>query len=468
MNKVLMFSAVSFAPLTLLSANEKSEPNVLVIVLDDAGYNDFGFMGSKDIKTPEIDKLCSQGIKLTDAHVTASVSGPSRAGILSGRYQQRFGYECNLGAKGGLGLDELTMADVFKQKGYATACIGKWHQGNTEEYHPNRRGFDHFYGFISGHRSYFYNPKGSDKPGNSQNLQFNGVQQHFDGYLTDVLADNASDFISNNNDKPFFMYLAFNAVHTPMQATEEDLDRFKGHPRQMLAAMSWAVDRAIGKIIAELEEKKQLDNTLIFFLSDNGGAYSNLSCNYPLKGNKGYKFEGGIRVPFFVVWKNQLKGNQTFNGLTSSLDIFATAVTAAGVDVNSLKNKLDGVDLLPYLKGNLKGNPHDKLFWRKDQMAAARIGSYKLIRINGVGERMYDLSSDIGEMVDLSSKNNDMFDELNNELCNWEKGVMKPLWTEGVKWETVVREAHRDMMNNKKVRYFNPKQLPEDFLKCKN
>lgn len=462
--KIVTMGSVALLTATALQAKEKINPNVLVILLDDAGYNDFGFMGSKDIKTPEIDRLCSQGVRFTDAHVSASVSGPSRAGILSGRYQQRFGYECNLGNSGGLSLDETTIADVFKQRGYATACIGKWHQGNGPAYHPNKRGFDHFYGFISGHRSYFYNPKGSDKPGSTQNLQLNGKQKAFDGYLTDVLADDASLFIANN-DKPFFMYLAFNAVHTPMQATQQDLERFRGHPRQMLAAMTWALDRAIGKVVAELEKTGKMDNTLIFFLSDNGGAYNNQSSNYPLKGNKGYKFEGGMRVPFFMVWKKQVKENRTFEGLTSSLDIFATAVTAAGFDVNTLVNKLDGVNLLPYLQEDIKKAPHDKLFWRKDQMAAARVGQYKLIRANGAGERVYDLFSDLGETVDLQDEKKEVYEQLRKELSFWEEGMIKPLWTEGVKWDTVVREAHRDLMNNREVRYNNPSKLPADLLK---
>ena len=180
------------------------------------------------------------------------------------------------------------------------------------------------------------------------------------------------------------MYLAFNAVHTPLQATQEDLARFKGHPRQLLAAMTWAVDRAIGKGINFLEASGQIDNTLVFFLSDNGGAHDNQSSNYPLKGFKGNKYEGGIHVPYFVVWKNHLQENTQFDGLASSLDIFATAAAAAGINTNSLAKPLDGVNLIPYLTQERQGNPHEKLFWRKDQMAAVRCGNYKLIRVNGL------------------------------------------------------------------------------------
>ena len=437
------------------SHTTEERPNVLIILLDDAGYNDFGFMGSKDIQSPHIDHLCAQGIQLTNAYVSASVSGPSRAGILSGRYQQRFGYECNLGDTLGLDLNVQTIGDVFRQQGYATACIGKWHQGSAPEYHPNRRGFDYFYGFIAGGRHYFYEPDRDDKPGRVQNLQLNGVQQKFEGYLTDVLADGAINFLQKN-DKPFMMYLAFNAVHTPLQATEADLARFPNHPRQMLAAMTWAVDRAIGKVIHHLETSGQMDNTLIFFLSDNGGAHDNQSSTYPLKGFKGNKYEGGIHVPFFVVWKNHLKEGIQFDGLTSSLDIFATVASAAGIQINALPQPLDGVNLLPYLTQERVGDPHEKLFWRKDQMAAVRIGDYKLIRVNGIGERMYDLSQDKQEMTDLCKQNKEQQEHLRKELEQWEEGLMQPLWTEGTEWDKVTLEVHRDLMNNRPIRFKNP------------
>lgn len=433
----------------------EGRPNVLIILLDDAGYNDFGFMGSKDIRSPHIDHLCAQGIQLTNAYVSASVSGPSRAGILSGRYQQRFGYECNLGDTLGLDLNVQTIGDVFRQQGYATACIGKWHQGNALEYHPNRRGFDYFYGFIAGGRHYFYEPDRDDKPGSVRNLQLNGVQQKFDGYLTDVLADGAINFL-RQNDKPFMMYLAFNAVHTPLQATEADLARFPNHPRRLLAAMTWAVDRAIGKVVHYLETSGLMDNTLIFFLSDNGGAHDNQSCTYPLKGFKGNKYEGGIRVPFFVVWKNHLKEGIRFDGLTSSLDIFATAASAAGIQIDTLSQPLDGVNLLPYFTQERVGDPHEKLFWRKDQMAAVRIGDYKLIRVKGVGERLYDLSQDQQEVVDLCKQHKRQQKHLRKELEHWEEGLVKPLWTEGTDWDKVTLEVHRDLMNNRPIRFKNP------------
>lgn len=438
---------------------EQSKPNILMIIVDDAGYNDFGFMGSTELETPNIDKLAAKGTIFTDAHVSASVSGPSRAGMLTGRYQQRSGYECNLEDILGLGLDEDTIADLLSAEGYSTACIGKWHQGNDPEYHPNQRGFDHFYGFVSGGRSYFYNPDGNDKPGGTHALQLNGVDQKFDGYLTDVLADGANKYIREcaDNEDPFLIYLAFNAVHTPLEATEEDLARYEGHPRQMLAAMTWALDRAVGSVVETLEEQNLMDNTLIFFVSDNGGAHNNQSSNFPLKGFKGNKFEGGHRVPFFMVYGDRYQG--CYDGLTSSLDMTATALTLAGVDTSSLERPLDGVDILPYLDGTAQGEPHDILFWRKQDMAAVRSGAHKLIRVEGVGQRLYNVEDNYNEEDDLQAQYPELVESLNRALVEWEGGLVNPiLWNEGI-WNDVTREIHRDLMENRAVTCFTPDQF---------
>ena len=400
------FLITGLSLLPALSAWGQQHPNIVFILADDMGYGDVSCLGADSslLHTPNIDRLAAEGVAFTDAHSGSAVSTPTRYGILTGRYSWRStlkqgvlnGYSPALIAEG-----QETVASMLKEEGYATACIGKWHLGwdwaniaagkDSVDFSrpiangPTTRGFDYFYGFIAGGRHYFYEPDRDDKPGSVRNLQLNGVQQKFDGYLTDVLADGAINFL-RQNDKPFMMYLAFNAVHTSLQATEADLARFPNHPRRLLAAMTWAVDRAIGKVVHYLETSGLMDNTLIFFLSDNGGAHDNQSCTYPLKGFKGNKYEGGIRVPFFVVWKNHLKEGIRFDGLTSSLDIFATAASAAGIQIDTLSQPLDGVNLLPYFTQERVGDPHEKLFWRKDQMAAVRIGDYKLIRVKGVGE----------------------------------------------------------------------------------
>ena len=422
-------------------------PNILIILIDDAGYNDFGFMGSKDMQTPNLDRLASQGVKFTDAHVVASVSSPSRACLITGRYGHRFGYECNLNdITNGLPLSEQTIADLFHENGYRTAAIGKWHLGSLDEFHPNKRGFDFFYGMKAGHRNYFYDETKSDRPGNEQNLLLNDKQVKFNGYLTDVFSQKTVEYIKESN-QPFMMYLAYNAVHTPMQATDGDLSKFEGHPRQMLAAMTYALDRGIGTVMKGLEESGKMDNTLIFFLSDNGGSRSNTSSNYPLKGFKGNKFEGGHRVPFFVVWKNKIKGGGEFEGLSSSLDIFATAMDAAGVEKS--KNKLDGVSLLPYLLGEKRGNPHDVLYWRKMDSRAIRMENYKYIVTHGVDSVLYNLDSDIDEMHSLMEEELKIREKLAKKLSDWEQNeCVEALWIEEG-WADITNRFHEGLMHNK-------------------
>ncbi|MFY9150539.1 MAG: sulfatase-like hydrolase/transferase [Prolixibacteraceae bacterium] len=455
---IIALSSMIACSFNSVQKSEIRKPNIIVLLVDDAGYADFGFMGSKDLKTPNIDKLAAGGVVFTDAHVSATVCGPSRAGIMTGRYQQRFGFECNPSSDScGVNLNEYTIASAMKQAGYTTAAFGKWHLGDKPGYRPTERGFDYYWGFLSGSRSYFYDIQNSDKPGDSHAIIENLDQVSFDGYLTDRLGDKAVDFIEKNKDNPFFIYWAPNAVHTPMEAKAEDLDIFEGHPRQKLAAMTWALDRAVGHIVDKLEKEGLLENTLIFFLSDNGGAANNQSTNFPLKGFKGNKFEGGHRVPFIVSWASGFKGGKTFEGLTSSLDIYATAADAAKSNLQE-DTTLDGVSLLPYLKGEKQGNPHQNLFWRKDKMAAARVGNFKLIRVDKLPSVMYNLADDLGETNNLAAKNPQDFQLLNSELKNWEKETVAPLWTEGA-WDTITWMIHQDLMLNRPVRVKDPGQL---------
>lgn len=436
----------------------KPTPNVIIILLDDAGYADFGFMGSEDLDTPNIDSLAKDGIVFSDAHVSATVCAPSRAGLMTGQYQQRFGFEANHtgdATTGDIGLAKnvLTIADVFKKNNYKTIAIGKWHLGAKEHNHPNNRGFDEFYGFLGGGRSYFP----MKNPSNEHLLQFNNERVTFDGYLTDVLGDKSVSFIEENKDQRFFMYLSYNAVHTPMEAKEEDLKKYKGHDRPVLAAMTWSLDQNIGKLRDKLKELNLLDNTLIFFLSDNGGAHNNDSKHGPLKGWKGNKFEAGHRVPFIVSWPSVLKTNGTFNGLTSSLDIFSTAISAVGIKPEE-NQILDGVDLLPFLKGEKTGNPHQELYWRKLDEAAARLGQHKLIRLENYGTTLYNLSEDLGEMNNLNNSQEDIHQTLQDNLLKWEEQMMAPLWREGDAWEDVTYHIHQRLMENKEVLFKEPKE----------
>jgi len=440
------------------NSNISSSPNVIVILLDDAGYVDFGFMGSKDLDTPEIDKLAANGVVFTDAHVSSTVCAPSRAGLITGQYQQRFGFEANdTGDKtsGDIGLakEVSTIADAFKENNYATTAIGKWHLGGTKHNHPNQRGFDDFFGFLAGGRSYFP----MQDPSSMHMLQHNGEQVQFEGYLTDVLGDYAVEFVEEKQTQPFFMYLSYNAVHTPMEAKKDDLLKYKDHPRKELAAMTWSLDQNIGKLRNKLNDLGILDNTLIFFLSDNGGAHNNQSSTGNLKGWKGNEFEGGHRVPFVVSWPDKIEKGWVFNGLTSSLDIFATSIAATEIerDQNQI---LDGVNLLPFLTKKQTGNPHQALFWRKLEESAARLDNFKWIGLEDYGSVLYDLKEDIGESKDLSETDLENYNRLTKAHQNWEKDMMQPLWGEPTNWMEVTYHIHKQLMQNKKALYHSPQE----------
>ncbi|WP_158839551.1 sulfatase-like hydrolase/transferase [Polaribacter sp. L3A8] len=423
------------------------QPNVIIILIDDAGYVDFGFMGSEDLQTPNIDKLAKSGVVFTDAHVSATVCAPSRAGLITGKYQQRFGFEANGTAGIGLSDNVTTIANVFQKNGYNTYALGKWHLGEDVSDHPNQRGFDDFYGFISGSRSYFpiKNPSRNDM------LQNNGKRVIFDGYMTDVLGDQSLKYIEDSKNQPFFMYLSYNAVHTPMHAKKEDLEKFKNHPRQKLAAMTWSLDENIGKLTDKLETLGVRDNTIIYFLSDNGGAHNNESKTGSLKGWKGNNFEGGHRVPFLMSWPSVIKGNEKFNGLTSSLDIFVTSIAAANIYEENLE--LDGVNLMPYLNNTKTGNPHKNLFWKKLEASAIRTGDYKMITLNNYGSVVYNLKEDLGETKNIINSKVSISENLKKTYKDWEKTLMKPLWDEGESWLNVSNHIHQSLMENKKTDY---------------
>ncbi|UOY06126.1 sulfatase-like hydrolase/transferase [Muricauda sp. SCSIO 64092] len=449
-------------------APKEQRPNIIVILLDDAGYVDFGFMGSEDLETPNIDALAKSGTVFTDAHVSATVCAPSRAGLITGIYQQRFGFEANGtgdAQSGDLGLadDVTTMAEVLKEGGYTTIALGKWHLGGTPTDHPNQRGFDEFYGFLTGSRSYFP----LENPNEYRMLQHNGKRIAFEGYMTDVLGDASVRYVKENKDSPFFMYLAYNAVHTPMHAKEEHLKKYEGHPRKELAAMTWSLDENIGRLQQELKSLGIAENTLIFFLSDNGGAHNNQSSSGPLKGWKGSKFEGGHRIPFVVSWPKKIEGGGMFGGLTSSLDIFATAVAAAAIPLEELP-ELDGVDLMPFLIGEKKGNPHKQLFWRKLEETAARSGDHKLIRLDDFGHVLYDLNKDLGETQDLSKERPEELNAILQKLESWEHTLLEPLWVEGRDWMDVTYHVHKQLMTNDTIYYKSPGGMKGYLEKQKN
>ena len=437
-----------------------SKPNILIILADDAGYSDFGFMGSDEIKTPNLDKLASDGVTFNNAYVSASVCSPSRAGLLTGMYQQRFGHECNLDSDVNNSFDpnQITIAEALKTKGYRTGLIGKWHLGDKKQNHPLNNGFDYFWGFISGARNYFYNP--SEESRNSiRNVVENNSPTKFDGYLTDVLGDKAVDFIEKNHqsNSPFFLFLSFNAPHTPMQAKKEVLEKFKDNPRKVYASMMWSMDEAIGSVINKLKENGQYNNTIIYFLSDNGATSSKSSSSpFPFKGWKGNQYEGGIKTPMIMTWKNKIKPNTQFNGFISSLDIFKTSLEVSNVDKSSMKNA-DGKNIMISL--NNKTIENEDLFWRKDKMATVRSGNYKLIRLNDTSTVLYNIKKNYYEDLDLKTKESNIHDSLFKKLSNWEMSLIKPNWIENKNWNIVTEMIYQDLMSNKEIRAFSPKDI---------
>jgi arylsulfatase A-like enzyme len=420
-------------------------PNVLVILADDLGYGDVGFQGCKDIPTPHLDALAKGSVRCTSGYVSGPYCSPTRAGLMTGRYQQRFGHEFNParlaqgGAGQGLAPAEVTLAARLKGAGYATGLVGKWHLGEEEKFHPLARGFGEFFGFLPGSHTYLR----SDDKGAGP-IYRGRAKAALDGYLTGALAREAVAFIDRHRKGPFFLYLAFNAVHTPLEAPEALLKKFAhiGNPtRRTYAAMTAALDAAVGEVLGQLRAARLEESTLVFFLSDNGGPVGkfapNGSTNGPLRGSKGDTWEGGIRVPFLVRWKGRLPAGKVYDHPVIQLDVHATALAAAGVAVKPAW-KLDGVNLLPFLAGKEAGPPHDALYWRFGEQMAVRQGDWKLVRpdlatdapFGKIAPRpmLFDLARDVGERTDLAAKNPGKVKELRERWEKWNEGLAAPAW----------------------------------------
>ena len=458
MKKLALFFGCILILVSCSSIND-SKPNIIIILADDAGYSDFGFMGSVEIKTPNLDQLALDGVTFNNAYVSASVCSPSRAGLLTGMYQQRFGHECNLDSDVNNSFDpnQITIAEALKTEGYTTGLIGKWHLGDKTQNHPLKNGFDYFWGFISGARNYFYNPNEVNR-NSIRNVVENYSQTKFEGYLTDVLGEKAISFIDKNNqsNNPFFLFLSFNAPHTPMQAKEEVLKKFKDNPRQVYASMMWSMDEAIGNVIDALKENNQYDNTIIYFLSDNGAAMSNNASPFPYKGWKGNQFEGGIKTPMIMTWKNKIKSNTQFDGFISALDIFKTSLEVSNVNDDLMVNA-DGKNIMNYLNDNIIQN--ENLFWRKDKMATVRSGNYKLIRLNDTSTVLYNIENNFFEDLDLKLIEPSIHDSLFKLLLAWEDRMIDPNWIENKDWNIVTEMIYEDLMANKNIRAVSPKDL---------
>lgn len=435
----LILAALCAIPVQTEAADK---PNIILLFADDAGYGDFGFHGSHHFKTPHLDRLAQSGVRLSNFYVTGATCGPSRAGMLTGRYQQRFGFEENnvpafmsnssklLGDEMGLPTDLKTMGDYLRQLGYRTAVFGKWHMGIADRYHPLKRGFDEFYGMRGGARSFFAYPH--PERTSRENLMergFEGYQEH-EGYLTNVLADETCSFIERSKNQPFFAYVSFNAVHTPMQADPQDKDEFAQleGTRRTAAQMMLALDRACGQIVDKLKSLGLDDNTLIVFTNDNGGPMDkNGSSNYPFSGVKATQLEGGVRVPGIVVWPGELPAGAVYDNPLSTLDLLPTFVKAAGGDPKAIEG-LDGVDMVPYLQSATKERPHQTLYWKMETRGAIRDGDWKLLRFPDRPAELYNLEEDPGEQNNLTDAHPDLVKTLYKKLFAWELGLERPLF----------------------------------------
>ena len=447
-----------------------SPPNIVLIVADDLGYNDLGSFGSDVIRTPNIDALAAGGVRAVDGYVSAAVCSPSRAGLYTGRYQSRFGYEFNTSGRDtvvGLPTDQRTLADMLRDAGYATGLIGKWHLGKSEEHHPLNRGFDEYYGVLAGGTSYI----DSRRPGvqswpaanaptgrSSANAIFDGFEQvEVEEYLTDVFAERAVDFVRRHRNDPFFLMLTPNSPHTPLQATAEYAERYQHlepEGRRIFAAMVSSVDDYVGDVVAELRSHDLLENTLVVFTSDNGCVKylsQDVCSNDPLRGSKRFHLEGGIRVPLIFHWPQGLPAGTTYEHPIISLDLYSTFAAAAGAS----EAAQDSVNLLPHLRGETEDPPHEFLFWRSKPNVAARWGNWKLWRVNKtdlteehltVGGRrlpqvefggdspmgqltvLYDLAADIGEGKNVALEHPEVVQRIEAEIAAWTSELADPMW----------------------------------------
>ena len=463
-------------------------PNIIVILADDLGYGDTGIYGSKIIKTPHIDALARRGVRFTRGYVTHPVCAPSRAALVTGRYQQRFGFEFNPVGRddaGGVDLREVTIAQLMRQQGYHTGLIGKWHLGRSGDYYPTNRGFDDFFGMTAGGSTYLVDPRPGDELYSTPETEIstsvgpsapiesaapagralrlaaararfpierNGSLVVEREYLTDAFTREAKNFITRNADRPFFLYLAYNAPHTPLQATKRYIDRYQhitDPGQRVYAAMVSALDDGVGEIVAQLRAQGLERRTLIVFLSDNGCAgYLNGACsNAPLSGYKATPLEGGVRVPFIMTMPGRLPGNRVVNRPVSTLDILPTALGLTGAKPPAGR-AYDGINLLPYLTRNRSASDRT-LFWRAGEGHAVLRGADKLIVLPqapagstagyvervvggaasyGLHTMLYDLSADPGETRNLALRDPRRANELAKAYAAWNAALRTPAW----------------------------------------
>ena len=429
--------------LGLFAGLGSAQPNIVLILSDDAGYNEIGYTGNNDFLTPRIDALAGEGIRFTNAYDTQPTCGPSRAGLLTGRYQQRFGFEDNvpnaMNAWEGLQPGQTTLAHRLRDLGYTTGLIGKWHLGSTAAYNrPGDMGFDEFFGTLGGSRHYWGGEVDEWRRIRRQDVEveaqwpFEGDASRYDPvngrYLTDAFGEEAVAFINNHADdaEPFFLFMAFTAPHQPDEAQADDLAAFPGLTgyTKVRAAMTLAMDRAVGDILTALADHGIEQETIVVYLNDNGGTSDR--DNSPFRGYKGLTWEGGIRVPMCIRWPGMPQG-ALYDRPVISMDLVPTLVAAAGGQVG----QTDGVDLAPYLTGQQQGDPHDAVYFRDRWEWAVRRGPWKLVRPDSTSRSIYlfNLDEDPGETTNVSFSNGPIVDAMRRDLTVWEASLDKLRWT---------------------------------------
>jgi len=409
----------------------------VLLLADDAGYADFGFqpLHEPDLAplTPRIDSVAAEGARFTDFYMSACVCSPSRAGLLTGRYQERFGHEKNIRPgymKGGMPLTERTVADRLREAGYTTGLVGKWHLGYPADYQPNQRGFDDFFGCLQGSRSYYP----MDEPTPHRVLQHNGTPTPEGGYVTDRLGQAAVRFIHENREQPFFLFVSFTAPHGPLQGKPEDLELpaiagIEKQKRRRYAALMKSLDDNVGVILDALDEAGIAGRTLVVFTNDNGGQTGSAARNTPLRERKGTLYEGGVRVPAAVRWPGVVAPGSVVETPAIALDLVPTFLAAAGAPRGS---ELDGVDLAPRLRGTAMPEEARTFFWRRrgpDGPLAVRHGPWKMVWNDRDAEpELYHLPSDLGESADVAGSNPEVVQELREALLAWDAELVDPLW----------------------------------------
>jgi arylsulfatase A-like enzyme len=485
--KLLKKGGLLFALLPLQILAQKTagnKPNIIIIYADDLGWNQLSSYGNTKVQTPNIDAIGKEGVRFTQAYATAPICSPSRMGLLTGRYQQRFGGEFLVpelhstpladpelkekiktdfiarkavnepvdtaaynSIKKGIPESQTLIAQLVKNAGYATGAIGKWHVGEADGLKPWQRGFDYYYGMLTWGsiyasvadsnivtRSFHFHTnlaKTTQREGSIQIVR-NGQVVEESEYITDRIGEEAASFIDKNKDKPFLLYVPFNAPHDPFQAKKSVFDKITSvtdTTERIYLAMLKSLDDAVGQILTKLKKEGLDKNTIVFFGSDNGGAsYTKQMTNAPLKGGKLSHFEGGIRVPLLVRYPGKIPAETVYDKPVSNLDIFATAIAVAKAELPT-DRVYDGVNLLPYVNEANKNEPHPVLFWRNGYSKAVRKGDWKLY----VNERaskvlLYNIKDDLSEQKNLSEINPEKAKELQDELKKWESQLVSPKW----------------------------------------